>query len=89
MSKHKVVEQLHDVIRDIKDTECGLLGNLYKLKDQCPKEIKTNIERIARKIRSKSFSAECKLKVLNERITCDENMVSSQTKKIDKSAKWH
>ena len=84
MSKHKVVEQLHDIIRDIKDTECALLGNLYKLKDQCPKEIKTNIERIARKIRSKSLSAECKLKVLNEHITCDENMVSSQTKEIEK-----
>ena len=84
MSKHKVVEQLHDIIRDIKDTECALLGNLSKLKDQCPKEIKTNIERIARKIRSKSLSAECKLKVLNGHITCDENMVSSQTKKIEK-----
>ena len=42
----KLLIQLKANLSEIKDTECRLLGNLYKMQNTCPKGVKTDIERL-------------------------------------------
>ena len=78
----KLLIQMKANLSEIKDTECGLLGNLYKMQNTCPKSVKTDIERLSRKIKSKSLSAEMKCKVLEGHLERMQNELNEKDELI-------